>query len=150
MKIAQQIEKPSKLEQIAAEESYRAIESIIEELDSEETEIEIHGTNKRIKIPTKALKSLGEVLKAMGQGTPVSIVSVVTEVTTQKAAEIIGCSRPYLVKLLEAGEIEFTRIGKHRRIKLEDIEKYKQLIRVNRRNAIIDMIKFDEELGLYE
>jgi excisionase family DNA binding protein len=55
----------------------------------------------------------------MSQGKPISIVPFATEVTTQKAAGILGCSRPYLVKLLEEGKIEFTKVGKHRRIRFE-------------------------------
>ena len=49
----------------------------------------------------KALNLLGDILKAMSQGKPISIVPLATEVTTQKASEILGCSRLYLVKLLE-------------------------------------------------
>ncbi|MEY4861049.1 MAG: hypothetical protein RL059_748, partial [Bacteroidota bacterium] len=73
-----------------------------------------------------------------------------TEVTTQKAAEILGCSRPYLVKLLEEGKIEFTKVGKHRRIMFEDVLKYKQLMKEAQKKNIIDMMNFDEELGLYD
>lgn len=57
----------------------------------------------------------------MSEGKPISIVSIATEVTTQKAVEILGCSRPHLVKLLEGGKINFTKVGKHRRILLEDV-----------------------------
>lgn len=86
----------------------------------------------------------------MSQGKPISIVPFATEVTTQKAAEILGCSRPYLVKLLEEGKIEFTKVGKHRRIMFEDVLKYKQLMKEAQKKNIIDMMNFDEELGLYD
>ena len=86
----------------------------------------------------------------MSQGKPISIVPFATEVTTQKAAEILGCSRPYLVKLLEEGKIEFTKVGKHRRIMFEDVLKYKQLMKEAQKKNIIDMMHFDEELGLYD
>ena len=82
--------------------SYSALASVIDQLDPGETEIEIEieETNDRIKIPLRALLLLGDILKAMSQGNPISIVPIATEVTTQKAAEILGCSRPHLVKIV--------------------------------------------------
>src|SRR5690606_21756320 len=114
--------------------------SAILQLKSGDTEIEIEETKDRIKIPYRALRLLGDILKAMGEGKPISIVPVATEVTTQKAAEILGCSRPHLVKLLEEGRIEYTKIGKHRRIKFEDVVKYKQNMKEEQKKHIIDMM----------
>lgn len=144
------INKPSKDEQRLAIESYDALASVIEQLKSENPEIEIEETQERIKVPLSALKFLGEILKAMSQGKPFSLVPVATEVTTQKAAEIIGCSRPHLVKLLEEGQIEYTKVGKHRRVKFEDVMKYKKKMKRTQKQDIIDIMKSDEELGLYD
>lgn len=63
-------------------------------------------------------------MKATSEGKPISIVPLATEMTTQAAAEVIGCSRPHLIKLLENGEIPFTMVGRHRRIKFEDVTTY--------------------------
>lgn len=144
------INKPSKDEQKLAIESYDALASVIEQLKSEDPEIEIEETQERIKIPLSALKFLGEILKTMSQGKPFSLVPVATEVTTQKAAEIIGCSRPHLVKLLEEGQIEYTKVGKHRRVKFEDVMKYKKRMKKIQKQNIIDIMKSDEELGIYD
>jgi len=144
------INKPSKDEQKLAIESYDALASVIEQLKSENPEIEIEETQERIKIPLSALKFLGEILKTMSQGKPFSLVPVATEVTTQKAAEIIGCSRPHLVKLLEEGQIEYTKVGKHRRVKFEDVMKYKKRMKKIQKQHIIDIMKSDEELGIYD
>jgi len=124
--------------------------SVIEQLKSENPEIKIEETQERIKISISALKFLGEILKAMGQGKPFSLLPVATEVTTQKAAEIIGCSRPHLVKLLEDGQIEYTKVGKHRRVKFEDVIRYKKSMKKIQKQSIIDILKADEELGLYD
>ncbi|HEY9184197.1 MAG TPA: helix-turn-helix domain-containing protein, partial [Salegentibacter sp.] len=123
---------------------------VIRQLKSENPEIEIEETQERIKIPLKALKLLGEVLKAMSEGKPFSIVPMATEVTTQKAAEILGCSRPHFVKLLEEGKIEFTKVGKHRRVRFEDVMKYKRKMKKDQKQHLIDIMKSDEELGLYD
>ena len=144
------IKRPTKQEQRVAIESYSALSSILSQLKQDDTEIEIEETNDRIKIPFKALKLLSEILKSMSEGNPISIVPIATEVTTQKAAEILGCSRPHLVKLLEQGEIDFTMVGRHRRILFEDVIKYKNEMKQKQKKHIIDIMNFDDEIGLYD
>lgn len=150
MKVLDQIKKPSKVDQKIASESYDALASVLKQLNSEQPEIEIEETSEKIKIPLSALKLLGDILKAMGQGKLISIVPVATEVTTQAAAEILGCSRPHLVKLLENGKIAFTKVGKHRRIKFDDIMNYRKQMKEQQKQNIIDIINLDEETGLYD
>lgn len=150
MKSFNEIKKPSKEEQKLAIESYGALVSAISQLKSDEPEIEIEETRERIKIPLSALKLLGEILDAMGKGKPFSLVPIATEVTTQKAAEILGCSRPHFVKLLEEGEIGFTKVGKHRRVKFEDVMRYKRKMKEKQKRHIIDIMKADEESGTYD
>lgn len=144
------IKKPSKKEQIAAMESYNALAATLEELSSENPEIEIEETAEKIKIPLKALKLLAKILKATGQGKPISLVPIATEMTTQAAAELLGCSRPHLVKLLEEGSILFTMVGRHRRVKFEDVMNYKKKMKLKQEQFLIDIMKSDEELGLYD
>ncbi|GAA4317688.1 helix-turn-helix domain-containing protein [Flaviaesturariibacter amylovorans] len=150
MEALEQLRRPSKSDQKTAMESYPALVSVIGQINTDEAEIEIEETKDKIKIPLSALRLLGDVLKAMSQGKPISIVPVATEVTTQKAAEILGCSRPHLVKLLEEGKIAFTKVGKHRRIRFEDVISYKRKLKETQKQHIIDIMNFDEENGLYD
>jgi excisionase family DNA binding protein len=145
-----EIKRPTKEEQKAAMESYDALASTLEQIHSEYPEIEIEETNERIKIPLYALKLLARILKETSQGKPISIVPIATEITTQAAAELIGCSRPHLIKLLEKGEIEFTKIGKHRRIKYQDVLEYKKKVKAEQRKLLIEIMQADEESGLYD
>lgn len=144
------IERPSKEEQKAAMESYDVLAAALGQIHSDYPEIEIEETNERIKIPLKALQLLAKILKETSKGKPVSIVPIATEITTQAAAELLGCSRPHLVKLLEKGEIGFTKIGKHRRIKYQDIFDYKRKMKAEQRKLLIEIMKSDEESGLYD
>ncbi|MCM4162394.1 MULTISPECIES: helix-turn-helix domain-containing protein [unclassified Arenibacter] len=144
------VNKASKEEQKIAIQSYDALSSVIKELKSKNPEIEIAETQERIKIPLSALKLLGEILEAMSKGKPFSLVPMATEVTTQKAAEILGCSRPHFVKLLEEGKIDFTKVGKHRRVKFEDVMQHKRKMKEAQKKHIIDIMQSDEEIGLYD
>lgn len=144
------IEKVSKAEQKVAIESYDALAAVIKQLKSSNPEIEIEETGEKIKIPLKALKFLEQMLKAMSTGKMISLVPVATEVTTQRAAEMLGCSRPHVVKLLEKGDLDFTKVGKHRRIKFEDVVQYKQQMKEEQKKHITDIMSSDEESGLYD
>jgi excisionase family DNA binding protein len=150
MKTFDRIQKPSKNEQRVAMASYSALTAVIDQISSEETEIEIEETKDKITIPSRALQLLGDILKAMSQGKPISIVPIATEVTTQKAAEILGCSRPHLVKLIEEGSIPYTKVGKHRRLKFEDVVVYKAQMKKEQKQHIVDIMNFDDEIGLYD
>jgi len=150
METIDNLKRPTKGEQKAALESYDALAAILLEIKDEFLEIEIEETNEKIKIPLNTLKLLAQILKETSLGRPVSIVPIATELTTQAAAEIIGCSRPHVVKLLEKGLIKFTKIGKHRRIKYEDIQKYKSEIKKKQEQLIIEMMEEDEKSDLYD
>lgn len=150
MKAVETFIKPSKLDQKVAGESYNALAAVLEQLRSTQPEIEIEETSEKIKIPLSALQLLSDILKAMGQGKIVSLVPVATEVTTQAAAEMLGCSRPHLVKLLEEGKIAFTKVGKHRRIQYDDISNYKKQMKAQQKQHLIDIMNADEETGLYD
>jgi excisionase family DNA binding protein len=150
MEFIEEIKRPSKQEQKTAMESYDALTSMLKELESENPEIEIEETSEKIRIPLNALKLLAKILEETSKGKLVSIVPIATEMTTQAAAELLGCSRPHLIKLLEKGEIQFTKVGKHRRIRYEDIIKYKKEMKARQKQLLLDMMKSDEELGLYD
>ena len=150
MEYLNEVKKPSKEDQITAIKSYKALVSTLEELKTTVPEIEIEETNEKIKIPLEALKLLAKILKAMSEGKPISLVPVATEMTTQAAAEFLGCSRPHVVKLLETGEIEFTKVGRHRRVKFEDLKKFRIDLKKTQREKLIEIMKSDEEAGLYD
>lgn len=144
------IRKPTKEEQRTALESYDALASSLDQLRSEFPEIEIEETEEKIRIPVGALKLLARILKEISQGNPISIVPIATEITTQAAAELLGCSRPHVVKLLEEGKIPFTKVGKHRRIRYEDLAAYKKEMKSIQRQRIQELMELDEDSGLYD
>ena len=149
MRQLENLTRPSKEEQRIAMESYSALEEVLKELKND-PEIEIEKRKDKIRIPLNALKLLAKILKVTSQGKPISIVPIAMEMTTQAAADLLGCSRPHLVKLLEEGKIEFTKIGKHRRVKFEDILAYKKKMKEEQKRLLIELMRADEESGLYD
>jgi len=149
MKGLDNISKPSKEDQKLAMASYNALEEVLKDLKID-PKIEIEETKDKIKIPLSTLRLLAEILKVTSQGKPISIVPIAMEMTTQAAADILGCSRPHLVKLLEEGEIEFSKIGKHRRVKFDDVMSFKKRKKAKQKELIIKIMNADEESGLYD
>lgn len=105
-----------------------------------------------VPLPVEAFELLRDVVKIMGQGKAVTIAPVDQHLTTQEAADFLGMSRPTLVKLLEEGQLPFTRTpgGRHRRLLLRDVVAYQDRIRVDRRNALDELTAQAYESGLYE
>jgi excisionase family DNA binding protein len=142
--------KPTSEEQLAARESYESLVSSIGLLHTDLPEIEIAETGGKIRIPVSVLRLLAQILKEISQGNPVTVVPEATEITTQAASEVLGCSRPHVVRLLEEGKIPYTKVGKHRRIRYDDLMSFKKKMKVSQKNKLQDLMKLDEESGLYD
>jgi excisionase family DNA binding protein len=86
----------------------------------------------------------------MERGNAVSVVAIGQELSTQQAAEIIGVSRPFFVKLLESGKLPFHMAGSHRRVYLRDLLEFKTA-RDRERLASLDRVgDAMEEAGVYD
>ena len=81
---------------------------------------------EEIELPESLSQVLRQLVYYLAQGRAVTIVPLNRELTTQEAADILNVSRPYLIKLLEQGEIPFAKTGTHRRIRVDDLMEYKK------------------------
>ena len=101
-----------------------------------------------ITIPKEALSLLAEILAQMGKGNGVKIVPIRKELTTTEAADILNVSRPYLVGLLESGQLPFRSVGSRRRILLEDVMNYKNNIDAKREQTLAELATQAQELNM--
>jgi excisionase family DNA binding protein len=88
---------------------------------------------------------LMELLRHVGRGDAVTLVPVSQMLTTQQAADILNVSRPFFISLLEKGEIAFDTVGRHRRIKAEDLFAYKRARDEKRGSALSALAELDAE-----
>jgi excisionase family DNA binding protein len=102
----------------------------------------------QLEIPNSIYRVLVAAVAAMAQGNAVSIVPVHHELTTQQAAELLGVSRPHLVKLVDAGEIPHHKTGSHRRIYFEDLMRYRDARDAQRAAALRELTRKSAEYGL--
>jgi excisionase family DNA binding protein len=92
----------------------------------EQTRAHVRMDGADLILPRQAIELLRNILAEMAQGNAVTILPVHAELTTQEAANLLNVSRPHLVKLLEEGQLPFTKVGTHRRIGLADLMAYKR------------------------
>ncbi len=107
------------------------------------------GDDDALVIPRVTAIMFAQILDLLGQGRGVQIMPREAELTTQQAADMLNVSRPYLISLLESGQIPFRRVGRHRRITFEALMEYKRRDDLERRAAADDLADLSEELGLY-
>lgn len=101
-----------------------------------------------IKLPESAVRLLVKILEEMARGNAVTIIPVHAELTTQEAADLLNISRPSLIEILNAGEIEYRKVGTHRRVRFEALMKYKRKNDVARAAALDALAAYDQELGI--
>ncbi|MBI5920963.1 MAG: helix-turn-helix domain-containing protein [Betaproteobacteria bacterium] len=141
---------PSEEDIALARESGRALSAVLL-TRSDTQQIDFHddkGAVRTVQMPTSALRLLLEVLTEIGQGNAVSIIPIHAELTTQEAADVLNISRPFLVQLLEKGEMPFHKIGTHRRVRYQDVIDYKKGIDAERRKVLNDLAAEAQELGM--
>jgi excisionase family DNA binding protein len=103
-----------------------------------------------VVLPAAVREVLVRTVDAMRAGRAIAIAPVAQRLTTQEAADLLGVSRPTLIKLLDQGEIAFERPGSHRRIRLIDVLNYQERCRKARGPALDELVALTEDLGLYD
>ncbi len=104
---------------------------------------------EEIELPEPVFRLLHQMVSELAQGNSVTIVPLHKVLTTQEAADILNVSRQYLVELLDAGALPFTKVGTHRRIRFGDLMAYKKQRDASRREGLSRLTKTSQKLGLY-
>lgn len=99
-----------------------------------------------LPLPTPVMELLAFSLATMADGRGVRLIPVDAILTTQQAADLMQVSRPYLIGLLERGEIAYSTVGRHRRINFNDLVQYMNEDDQRRLSAADELTRMDEEL----
>ena len=103
------------------------------------------GENRNIMLMPALTDTLLDLLRLISTGRGFRIIPVEAELTTQEAAEMLNVSRPFLIKLLEKGDIPFTTVGRHRRVRAEDLFAYTAERNKARSEALSELSGLDAE-----
>ncbi len=110
--------------------------------------VTLAGTDDAIVLPAAAVRLLVDLLSAMAEGNAVTLVPINAEMTTQQAADLLGVSRPFLVKEIEQGRIPHRKVGTHRRILFRDLMAYKRAHETTRANALDELAAQAQDLDM--
>lgn len=105
-----------------------------------------NGADQVLEIDGKLARLLVEVMELLEQGEGVTFVPISKRLTTQQAADLLNVSRPFLIKVLDKGELPYHKIGRHRRILARDLFEYKRLREARRSAALTSLIESDGDL----
>lgn len=103
-----------------------------------------------VAVSAEALRLLAEILGHLARGEAVTVAALAAEITTQQAAELLNVSRPFVVKLLDDGQVPFRKVGNRRRMRLADVLAYRQRDDEHRELVLRRLTEESEALGLYE
>jgi excisionase family DNA binding protein len=110
----------------------------------------VTSAGERIELPGTVFDLLKSAVGFMSHGQAITLVPDNQAITTQRAADILGMSRPFFVKQLETGLMAHHRVGNQRRVYLRDVLAFAKK-RDQERLASLDMLARDAfEAGMYE
>lgn len=101
-------------------------------------------------LPTEVFEVLREVVAAMVEGKAVTIAPLHQQLTTQEVADFLRIRRPALIEMLDAGEIPYEFVGRHRRVRLSDALEYRRNRSERRRDVLDELVSVSEAAGMYE
>jgi excisionase family DNA binding protein len=100
---------------------------------------------ERTAIPEAVLHVLEVATEVLARGDAVAIVPLRTELTTQQAANLLNVSRQYLVRLLDEGSVPSTKTGTHRRVRMDDLLRFKAKRDADRKAKLDELSQLGEE-----
>ena len=105
------------------------------------------GSALTVAVPDEVRAALRQVVEVLTNHQAVTVTGTNTVLTTQQAADVLGVSRPTLIRLLESGQIDYTTPNRHRRVRLDDVLDYQRRAAVVRRHEIEAMTREAAEEG---
>ena len=140
---------PSHQDTILAREASRELEQ--HGVDDANLRFQVGKAGREVKtleLPPAVVRLLKQLLQEMGKGHAVTVVPIETEITTQQAADLLNVSQPYLIEMIDRGELSVHLVDNQRRLPLIEVLEYKKENLARRLEALREMTAIDQELGL--
>ena len=141
---------PTDQETKAARQASAKIVPFLQQPEAAVLQVNGASPDDAVVLPARALEALKDILEIIAAGKGVAIIPQEAELTTRQAAEILNVSRPHLIKLLDSGEIPCRMVGTHRRIRRDDVMRYKVVLRQRREEMLDRLVAESQAMGLYD
>ena len=100
-----------------------------------------------IVLPRNLSDLMAFVLQGVTQG-DLRIQSIPDELTTRTASELLGVSRPTLMKMVKDGLVPSHRVGSHHRFRFADIAELRAKREAQRSEALDELLNLELEHGV--
>lgn len=135
--------------EIAGRTARRIRDYLASHPDEDPLEIHIEADDSEVLvIPRAGAAMLAQAFSVIEGGGGVALVPSDAQLTTQQAADMLNVSRPYLIGLLESGKIDYTKVGRHRRVAFAALMEYKRHADQRARAAADELGDLGQEIGL--
>ncbi len=134
----------------ASEQEINSLQELEQALNTGDTARVVIGEGTPIPLTSSVLAALREVARQLAQGHAISIIPTQRELTTQEAADLLQISRPFLIRLLDAGEISYTYVGTHRRLSLDEVMRYRAKRMAKQKQTLDELLQMCQDEGAYD
>lgn len=133
---------------VQEQQASREVDLILSSVDRQDIGLWVRG--ERVSLPAPVLGALIQVLRQVARGRAVSLVPRAAQLTPQQAAELLGVSRPFLMRLVSDGQLQSIKVGSHHRLDLREVLEFRRR-RDARFDAAMDQLAADaQSAGGYE
>ena len=110
----------------------------------------VSASGERLPLPPTVYGVLRRIVELMAEGNAVTLVPDNQVVTTQRAADLLGMSRPFFIRLLETGAMAHHRVGNQRRVYLRDVLEFTRKRDEERQASLDRLTRQAFEAGMYD
>lgn len=139
---------PDPLEIAAAKEALKKLHAMPKFKASSTFRLMTDEDGEAVLIPNAIMPLFIQLVSEMAEGNAVAVTALHEELSTQKSADILNVSRPFLIQLLENNEIPFHKVGTHRRVRLQDLLAYKHKVDSKRVSVLSELAEQAQKLEM--
>jgi excisionase family DNA binding protein len=132
---------------IASDTELRQAKDVVDDLSAGDLEawVATRSTGTAVRLPHELSALVTAVLETIARGGTVTVGSMPEDITTTTAADLLGVSRPTLMKMLSRGELPAHRVGSHTRLKSSDVTEFKRARLARQRKAFEELLELEDQ-----
>lgn len=101
----------------------------------------------QVEVPQAFSRIIEQVIHTAASGGRMSFLAMPEELSTSAAANMLGVSRPTLMKFIAEGQIASRKEGSHARLKTDDVIEFVRFRAMRQAAAIDEMRTVSDQLG---
>jgi len=106
-----------------------------------------NGEIQEVELPVEVVPAFYQLLAEASRGA-VAIVAMEDMLSPEEAASLLRVSRPFVMKLIQAGALPSRKVGSHYRVMAGDVLAHRERDVKARKHALRKLAELDEEIGL--